>query len=180
MKTILLLTALLLGTAINSVAQEKGDWSFGLGLSPYWDGLSASIYANRHMGDRWQVGLMPFTRYYTYTGNFATTNQYYLGANLNARYYVLKEKKLLPYRYGFGGYAQTYTNTDDGSTISKERQNNYDFSLGLGTQYQLGNKGWSLDLNIGYLWFNEINGADKFRAPFYSFGVFKRLIKSQK
>lgn len=180
MKTTLLLITILLGQAINSFAQEKGDWSFGLGLSPYWDGLSTSIYANRHIGDRWQVGLMPFTRYFKYSGNSSTTNQYYLGVNLNARYYVLKEKKFLPYLYGFSGYATTYTNIDDGSSISKESQNHYDLSIGIGTQYQLGNRGWSLDLNIGYLWFNEINGLDQFRAPFYSFGVFKRLMKSKK
>ncbi len=180
MKTILLFLMLLLGQAMHSIGQDKGHWSIGLDLSPYWDGLSTCIYVNRHISNRLQIGIMPLTRFYKYTGSHSTFKQYYLGMNLNTRYYMLKERRMLPYLYSFGGYIKTFERIDDGSDIEKDSQNNYNFSVGLGTQYKIGLKGWSIDMNIGYLWFNQINGFNKFHAPFYSFGIFKQLGMSNK
>jgi len=179
-KRTLLLFAILLGLTMHSIGQENAKWSLGLGLSPFFDGINTAIYVNRHLGDRWQVGFMPFTRYTNFKSQNSNTNQFYFGANLNTRFYLLKEKRFLPYLYGFGGYVKTYTSVDDGSSISKESQNNFNYSLGAGTQFKIGEKGCSLDLNVGILWFNEFDLTSSLRAPFYSFGVFKRLQKSGK
>lgn len=55
------LTILLVGIAGAVFGQTEGKWSVGVGYSPsVQDGSTFAVYINRHMGNKWQIGLIPF------------------------------------------------------------------------------------------------------------------------
>ena len=168
MRRLIVILFFILGLSSTNFGQDS-KWSLGLGVSPQWDGVSTSIYINRNIGDHWQFGLMPIYRYYEYS----TSQRDFYGVNLNSRFLILPETKLQPYLYGFSGYLSS---SFRGENSSSTRTDNINFSLGAGTTFKIGQSKWSLDANIGYLWFRGINGSiEKFRSPFYSFGVFRKF-----
>ena len=175
MKQFILAFALLFGLATTILAQEKGDISIGIGISPEYDGISSALYFNKHLSDRWQLGLMPFTRLFESSTSAYDFKRTYIGLNVNTRYYFLTNRTVLPYAFAYAGYASSFIRREYSTTTEKETTHHYDFCPGIGTQIQFGKSGWSFDFNIGHLWFNQFSGAEKFRGLQYSFGFFKRF-----
>ena len=177
MKTRLFFLSLMLATTAHLKGQDMGKWSVGVGVMTYGNGIRTNLSINRNIGHRFQVGLMPSFEY----APFNTSNGYFTGINLSTRFYILKEKKVLPYIYGYGGYLMSSVVSRDGSYPEKWNGHGYNYSLGLGLQLQL-KKGWSLDFNIGFFEYhlNYENQENWGWYPDYSIGIRKRLGKLKK
>ena len=170
----LLVISFLFGLALPSLAQNS-NWSVGLGVTPQWDAISTTLYANRHLGERWQIGLMPIGRWKKYEHDTYTANDNWLGINLNTRFHIVKDGLLTPYLYGFGGYINHEIKISDSSGKRNYKYDYLNFSAGGGTLINIGSKGWSIDVNVGYFWLHGYENGARFNDYFYSFGVFKRF-----
>jgi hypothetical protein len=187
MKALVVSFLLVIIATFNSFGQADGKWSVGVGATPVFDGLTTSIYINRHLGERWQFGIMPFSRFYklssTYTGGASPitskTNSIMLGLNVNARYYITNKWAFIkPYVYGYSGYGETHTKYEYTSYPTRSSVIKFfNTSLGLGVQVPIGRRGWSLDGNFGYQGYFATSEKYNFHTYVYSFGVFKRFGK---
>ena len=177
----LLLALLVGGTALTGFAQPEnaGNWSVGVGVTSLGGGLTLGGYINKHLNDRWQVGVMPFARFYKFNSDFTNTRATTLGLNLNGRYYLVKWQLFLPYAYAYGGYGETYATFEHPSSVDKSTDRFFNTSVGLGTQILLG-RGWSVDANIGYFGYFGVNETGSITSYIYSFGMFKRIGKGKK
>jgi hypothetical protein len=151
MKTLIASGLLVFLLASNSYGQGDGKWSVGVNATPIFDGLTSSIFINRHIGERWQIGAMPFTRFYKYVDDFSKTTSTMAGLNFNARFYLTKWTFLKPYTYGYTGYGETYSKFEhsNGPTFNNVIKF-FNSSIGVGMQVPIGIRGWSLDGNFGY------------------------------
>lgn len=174
MKRIFLSTLLVLCLAATSFAQVR-NWSVGLGVSTEYKSVSGSLYFNRNINKHWQIGLMPTTSYKQTSGTFSTHTENTFGLNLNSRFFILPDAKLKPYIFGYVGYLHAFKSTEDGSEITKSNSGQLTGSLGLGLQYNIGNKGWSIDLNGGRRWFQDRNKLALDSEYYYSIGLFKKF-----
>ena len=96
--------------------------------------------------------------------------------NLNARYQFMDTKRWTVHGFGFGGYMKKYNNKfETGFPPSQESLNILDIAAGAATQFKLGQNGWSIDLTLGLMWLDQINGAYDIWQGFLTFGVFKRF-----
>ena len=163
--------------ATNSFGQAEGNWSVGVGVTPFAGGITMALYANHHFGDRWQIGAMPIFRNVKLESN----NQSKLfGIHFNTRFYLTQWKFLKPYAYGFTGYLHENYIYLKGQDLVELKTNYWDLSVGLGLQLPLGKKGWSIDANGGYFGDIDFRGYVNYKSWFYSFGIFKRFGKSKK
>ena len=173
----ILISAFLFGLTLSSNAQSRRDISTGLGILPSRSGGLIVLYVNRHLNDKWQAGVMPMFRYGKGNLTPSTSEEYIMFAlNLNARYYFVDSKRWIIYGFGFGGYMKTYHNYFDSDGITdREVLNFIDIAGGGGTQLKLGQNGWSIDLTLGFVWMDHINGAYDTWGGLLTFGVFKRF-----
>ncbi|MCB0497416.1 MAG: outer membrane beta-barrel protein [Cyclobacteriaceae bacterium] len=169
------LVIILLAFSFAASAQTQGKWSLGVGATPsFQGGTTLGLYANRHLSDHWEVGVIPFT-WLNKNKDFYNEKIFSLGFNLNTRYTLINSKIFSPYLYGFGGighskYSYEGTNSPPNSSFTYSN-----FSLGLGTRINIGSNGWSLDVNGGYIWVNGFNNGGTSRGLNYSVGIFKRF-----
>ena len=175
MKLNLILIGLLIGIVTNSVAQINRDFSVGVGFTPQWDGLMTNVYLNYHFNNRWQIGLMPLWRYESLQSDQVSHKEVFLGININSRLFIITGRRFTPYLYAFGGYIRESRRIEDLSGTYDSKYNHYDFSLGAGTQLNIGDSGWSLDLNLGYFWLMRPQLLWDFNSFIYSFGVIKKF-----
>ena len=177
MKPLLIIIGLLIGIVIHSNAQKSRDLSAGLGILPSGSGGLVVLYGNRHLNEKWQAGVMPMFQYSKGNLTSSTSEEYIMFAlNLNTRYYIIDSKRWIIYGFGFGGYMKTYHNYFDSDGITdREVLNFIDIAGGGGTQLNLGQKGWSIDLTLGFIWMDHINGANDRWQGLLTFGVFKRF-----
>jgi hypothetical protein len=181
MKGLLVLIILIVFHFSNSYGQGDGKWSAGVNATPIFDGLTSSIFINRHVGERWQIGAMPFTRFYKYVDDFSKTTSTMVGLNINARFYLAKWAFLKPYTYGYTGYGETYSKFEhNNAPTSNDVIKFFNTSLGVGVQVPVGKRGWSLDGNFGYQGYFANSEKYDFHTYVYSFGIFKRFGKKDK
>lgn len=178
----ILMFTFLFGLALFSNAQTSRDISLGLGMLPTGSGGLVVLYGNRHLNEKWQVGIMPMFRYGKGNLTTSTSEEYIMYAlNLNTRYYFIDSKRWIVYGFGFGGFMKTYHNYfDTDGTTKREVLNFIDLAGGGGTQLKLGQNGWSIDLTFGFVWMDSINGAQNTWGGILTFGVFKRFHRQAK
>jgi hypothetical protein len=174
MKALLISTLLVILLASNSFGQGEGKLSVGVGSSMR-NGLTADLYIDRNLGERWQIGLMP-------SALFAFNPQVdytLITLNLNTRFYLSKWRVIRPYTYAYTGYGEEYSkfvDSPDPTSVVKFINN----SLGVGVRIAIGKKGWSLDGNIGYLGYIGTSEKNYFQTVVYSFSIFKSFGKKEK
>ena len=178
----ILIFAFLFGLAFTSKSQSNRDISTGLGVLPSEIGGLIVLYANRHLNEKWQVGLMPMFRYSSSSLTPSTSWEYILFAiNLNARYYFVNSKRWIFYGFGIGGFMKTYHNYFDTVAITdREVLNFIGIGGGGGTQLKLGQNGWSIDLSLGIIRMDHINGAYDRWQGLLTIGVIKRFERPDK
>ncbi|MCF6351697.1 MAG: porin family protein [Cyclobacteriaceae bacterium] len=173
-------TILLIAFTSVSFGQTNGKWSVGVGYTPSVQrGSTFGVYINRHFGEKWQVGLIPFGWFYGYDNpRFTSLKSNSLGLNLSARYSPFQSKILKPYLYSFAGYGySTFKYSNPTYLIDVLTMDYVNLSLGIGTEIAI-SKGRSLDANLGYLrlaFFDR--GYDS--SPVFSIGVLKRFGKTE-
>lgn len=177
MKKWILSAALITFLLAPSLAQE-GKWSLGLGFSAekyekYR--YSGAIYINRNLGPRWQVGIMPTTSYYQTSGTGSTLTEFLLGVHVNTRFYFLTETKLKPYAFGYLGNTFVFQEQVGDTEYTKTNESVMSGGIGLGLQYDIGKKGWSLDLNGALRYFRKPSKVAQHNEYFLSIGVFKKF-----
>jgi hypothetical protein len=165
----------------NSFGQAEGKWSVGVNATPIFDGITTSVYINRHFGARWQLGVMPFTRFYKYVSPYSKTTSTMVGLNVNARFYLTNWTFLKPYTYGYTGYGETYSTFEhSNSPTSSSVIKFFNTSAGIGLQIPIGKSGWSLDGNFGYQGYFANSEKYNFHTYVYAFGIFRRFGKKAK
>lgn len=160
------------GLALSASAQEEQKWSVGVGLTPQLNSITTSVYLNKHIGDRWHLGLMPIYIFSKTNCPLFVNYSNHIGLNFNSRYYFTKDNIFNPYAYGFGGYVHNYELQKDLTNTYKSNYHNVDVSVGAGTQIKSGYEGWSLDANIGYFMYSRIGEGFISGTLFYSIGIF--------
>ncbi len=176
-----LLTILLIGIASLAFGQTNGKWSVGVGYTPsIQSGSTFGVYINRHFGEKWQVGLMPFGWFYGYENpSFTSLKSNSFGLNLSARYSPVQLKLFKPYLYSFAGYGySTFKYSNPNYSINDLTTDYINLSLGIGTEIAI-SKGWSLDANLGYLRLAFFDNAGYGNSPVFSIGVLKRFGKTK-
>ncbi len=173
------LTVILIGLATLSFGQTNGKWSVGMGYTPAIQGGSTfSGYINRHLGDKWQVGIMPFGWFDSYENpGFSSQKTNSLGLNLTSRYSPLQLGIFKPYMYSFAGYGHStfkYSFQNNPTEISTVDYLN--FSIGVGGEFSVG-RGWSLDANYGYLRLEFFEDNGYINTMYFSVGILKRFGK---
>jgi hypothetical protein len=174
MKILLVSVLLVVLLGINSFGQADGKWSIGVGTS-LRNGFTADLYIDRHLGDRWQIGLMP-TALFSFNPIAVSTM---VVLNLNARFYFSNWQVVRPYTYSYAGYGEEFSRFIDSPDPMKVVKF-INASLGVGLRVPLGKKGWSLDGNVGYLGYFGTSVKKKFQTYVISFSVFKRFGKMAK
>ena len=173
------LLLLLLAFAINVNGQNDGKWSTGIGYSPsIQGGATFAIYLNRHVGKKWQVGLIPFgwlDSYTSVTGTSSKSNS--LGLNLTSRFMPVQFNVFRPYLYAFSGFGHsTFKRTNPSYSIQVSTDDYFNYSVGIGVETII-TSGWSIDTNLGYLRLEFLNDGGYYNTPVFSVGVLKRFGK---
>lgn len=172
-----LLFILFVVLAANSNAQTVGKWSIGVGYTPsIQTGYAFAIYLNRHLGNKWQVGLTPFVWYDKNSATqTVTANSTSLGLNLTSRFTPIQLNMFKPYLYGRAGYGNTLTKYSN-PNYADRNEDYVNFSLGIGTEVSISN-GWAIDANLGYIKLDFIDSDSYNQSPILSIGVLKRFGK---
>ncbi len=173
-----LLSVLLIGISLSSFGQSNGKWSTGLSYTPsIQGGATFAVNINRHFGEKWQVGLMPFGWFYGYENpGFTSLKANSLGLNITSRFSPIQTKLFKPYFYSFAGYGRSTFNYSNPNYPQDAISEGYlSFSIGAGTELNITN-GWSLDVNLGYLGVSFFNN-NEYSAPVFSVGFLKRVGK---
>ncbi len=169
--------------ALNATAQTEGKWSVGVGYTPsIVGGQTFTGYINRHLGEKWQVGVMPFGFFYKDTDSSGYTDKSHtIGLNLSTRFAPYQFKLLKPYIYAFTGYGLGVFKYSNQYSEGIDYSHNLDFSLGIGTEIRMGDGGWAIDLNVGSLLLKSENtdgsGSGGYLGPIFSVGILKRFGK---
>jgi len=177
MKTLTI--ALLIFMALGANAQTEGKWSVEVGYSPLiQSGSTFAVYVNRHLSEKWQIGLMPFGYIYNFSTDYSSFKSNSMGLNFTSRYTLIKGSISKTYIQSFGGYGRT-TNTYQSSNLdeSKEDLDFLNFSVGVGVEIAIGKKGWFGDINLGYLRYYSLSDVNNFNSPIGSIGILKRFGK---
>lgn len=178
-----LLIILFVFFTINANAQTSGKWSVGVGYTPSIEGgLLFTAYGNRHLSDKWQIGLMPFGWFNSESGYYNSSKSITTGLNISTRYFPFAHKVLSLYIYSYTGYAYSQSKYEsisiDNITIKGSL---FDISLGLGLEAVLFKSDWSIDANVGYLSVKSFrkgrNSSDFYTMPMFSVGILKRFGK---
>jgi len=179
MRKIIFIVLIVCSAAGLGYAQERGDWYVGIGGTLFGGGTMLGMYVNQHLNARWQVGVMPFARIYNFNDGFSKNTSTTLGLNVNSRFYLARGRTLLPYAYTYGGYGESYNTFEYPTSITKSTDRFFNASLGLGVQVLLGEAGWSVDANMGYLGYFGLQDTGSFNTYIYSIGLFKRFGKKR-
>ncbi len=174
-----LIFILLLATPTLSFGQTKGKWSAGVSYTPLiQSGSTFATYLNRHLNEKWQIGLMPFGYFYNYKSDYSSFKSNSMGLNFTSRYVLLQGDISKTYIQAFGGYghtANTYQNSNNSE--QKEELDYLNFSVGVGVEIAIGKKGWFGDINLGYLRYHSLSEASNFNSAIGSIGILKRFGK---
>ena len=173
MKVLTISFLLVIATTINSYSQADGNWSVGVGTTRTVVGYTTNLYINRHLGEHWEVGAMPFALF-TFNSDF---NYTMIGLNLNARFYLSNWQTVRPYAYGYSGFGAIYSSFDNSQNPTSEKVTFSNTSFGAGLQVPVGKKGWSLDGNFGYQGYFAITEEFDLHNTVFSFSVYKRFRK---
>jgi len=139
---------------------------------------SLQLAVSAETRNRWQVGAMPVFRYWQ--SGKAGINGTSVGISVNCRYRFTDWQSVQPYAYGFSGYIKEFVKREVTNSDNDFNRDYLKGSMGLGIQVPIGTKGWSADLNAGYFWYYSFDGTVIYHSGFYSFGLFKRLVKKSK
>ena len=171
--------ALLLFFAIGANAQTDGKWSAGISYTPMiQSGSTFATNINRHLSKKWQIGLMPFGYIHNFSTDFSSFKSNSMGLNFTSRYTLIIGNISKTYIQAFGGYGHT-ENTYQSSYYDerKEGLDYVNFSIGVGVEIAIGEKGWFGDINLGYLRYHSLSGVNNFNSAMGSIGVLKRFGK---
>lgn len=159
--------------------QEFKPVNVSLSFSPYVDRVIIAPSVNLSLGERFEIGLLPFAYFYKYNAGYYESKQKTFGLNLTSRYFLNRGNKMEPYVAAMAGYGLenlTYTNNTSGQPDSEET-GMFDAALLLGNELKLGQKGWIFDFNVGLLGLQYFDEASDFQiTPIYSFGIKKKFL----
>jgi hypothetical protein len=176
-KTILIIPLVLVYLNIN--AQEYSKFNLGFNLSTTFSRtLLLAPSLNYDLGKRVEIGLIPIYNFQesSYSRDY-TWKQYTWGANLSGKYYLVRKKKMDPYASLILGMGKMDIESNFGAPQSS-RNSYLNFGALLGTEINIGNKGWNLDFNVGLLWNKRDFDVKFYSSPFYSIGFKKRFLKN--
>jgi len=153
-------------------AQDYSKWNVSLNFS---SDLNSSILivpgVNYSLSNSVEVGFIP--SYYVDKidfGNGVTRKTTSWGANVIGKFYIFRGNIMDPYGSLMVGYGES-TRTFNGYT---RRQNSVNYSVLLGSELQIGKKGWNFDFNVGFLHKGHLKEGEF--GPIYTIGVKKRFI----
>ena len=176
MKVLIFSCLIVFTISSKTFAQADGNWSAGVGTTSTIVGYTFNIYINRRLGERWELGAMPFALF-TFIPDY---NYTMIGLNIKARLYLSNWKKVRPYAYGYSGLGAIYSNFDNRPNSTSDVITFSNTSFGVGIQVPIGKKGWSLDGNFGYQGYFAITEEFYLHNTVFSFSVYKRFRKKIK
>jgi hypothetical protein len=150
----------------------------GLSFSIYSGNLLIAPAVNWSVGERFEVGLLPFG----FLPGISSANesvQLIYGMNFTSRYFINRGNKMEPYvslMAGFGVDHYQYTDYNSDQKIT-ENTGLFDATLLLGNEIKLGKKGWIFDFNVGLIGVQFFDESSNFQiSPIYSFGIKKKFL----
>ena len=156
------------------LAQDYSKWNVSLSLTSSLNGILIGPAANRDIGNKFEIGVMPIFLYYKNEyGNGRYFKRITSGLNFSGKYYFSKETIMDPYVSSLVGYGIT----DYESNNTSSNSDYFSFVVLLGNEIQLGQKGWNFDFNIGLISIEELDFSSSFVVfPIYSIGIKKRFL----
>lgn len=178
---LLLVFLIILQSSIIGCAQTNAKWGLKIGLETSKSSGSAININAYRLYNNWQLGAGMFV-WYDYD-EFSSTQSYTrkteIGINLSARYTILKLNNVRPYLFVIAGYGIrdfVWRYSSNWYDDSYSRHPLLIGSLGLGTEINLDDSSWSVDISLGYSGYWAYVSDKLEDRPTVSVGLLKRFV----